>query len=214
MQLRHEQRAQDDRATSAAIPYPFAKRILDATVSAVSVLLLSPVLLLAAAAAALASRGQVFHRHERVSRGRTFQLLKFRTVRRGIPGEPRLVERDPANLTWAGRYVLKPAYFDELPQLINVLRGDISLVGPRPWPPDMVAEQVRAGCDYRLHVMAGLTGPAQLGKGVVTEAHYEGFDLEYVEKCRTLGGLALVRYDLGILLKTLRVVARSEGLKY
>jgi lipopolysaccharide/colanic/teichoic acid biosynthesis glycosyltransferase len=158
-------------------------------------------------------RGPLLHREERISRGRRFELLKFRTLRVGTAGEPRLAERDPANLTWAGRWILKPWYLDELPQLINVLRGDISLVGPRPWTPAMVEKQVADGVDYRLRIVAGLTGPAQVTKGVEGTRYVE-HDLDYVEKCRTLTGWALVRYDLGILVKTLRVIARGEGLDY
>jgi lipopolysaccharide/colanic/teichoic acid biosynthesis glycosyltransferase len=124
----------------------------------------------------------------------------------------RLLEADPSNLTWVGRRLLKPWYVDELPQLLNVLRGDISLVGPRPWPREMVARQVAEGQDYRKHVMAGLTGPAQVSKG--SERLFADLDLEYVERCRTLSASALVRYDFKVLLETLRVIARGEGLNF
>src|SRR5262249_14336022 len=103
-------------------------------------------------------------------RGRRFELIKFRTLRADVldhaNGHARPHESDASNLTWAGRRVLKPWYLDEIPQLFNVLRGDISLVGPRPWPPEMVERQVAEGRDYRLRVMAGLTGPAQVTKGL------------------------------------------------
>ena len=71
----------------------------------------------------------------------------------------RMLEADEANLTWAGRRLLKPWYLDELPQLWNVLRGDMSLVGPRPWPPSMVANQVAKGFTYRERVRRRLDGP-------------------------------------------------------
>jgi lipopolysaccharide/colanic/teichoic acid biosynthesis glycosyltransferase len=159
-----------------------------------------PLLLLAAGATAIATRGRVFHRETRVSRGREFELLKFRSAR-------------GPELTWAGRHVLRPRYLDELPQLLNVLRGDMSLVGPRPWPLELVERQVAEGRDYRLRVMAGLTGSAQITKGI-EGTRYEDLDLDYVEKCKKLAGWALVRYDLGILVGTLRVLARGEGLNY
>ena len=74
-------------------------------------------------------------------------------------------EADAENLTWAGRRLLKPWYLDELPQIWNVLRGDMSLVGPRPWPPSMVANQVAKGFTYRNEFVAGWTGPAQVREG-------------------------------------------------
>src|SRR5437870_1509216 len=80
-------------------------------------------------------------------------------------GHARPHEADPENLTWVGRRVLKPWYVDEVPQLLNVLRGDISLVGPRPWPPELVEAQAAAGFAYRNEIAAGLTGPAQVTKG-------------------------------------------------
>jgi lipopolysaccharide/colanic/teichoic acid biosynthesis glycosyltransferase len=175
--------------------------------------LLAPVLLVVLLAMTLEG-GPIVYRERRVSRGRTFDLLKFRTLRREVlaGGHARLLEADPANLTWAGRRILKPWYLDELPQLVNVLRGDISLVGPRPWPPPLVERQVAEGKDYRLRIMAGLTGPAQVTKG--SDQLYADLDQTYVEACRTLGGWALVRHDLRILRRTIGVIARGEGLSY
>src|SRR6185503_13874505 len=120
----------------------------------------------------------------------------------------RLLEAEPANLTWLGRRVLKPWYVDELPQLLNVVRGDISLVGPRPWPPELVEQQVAGGTDYRLRIVAGLTGPAHVSKG--GDQLYADLDERYLRAYRTLGAWALVRYDLGILRQTVRVLARGE----
>jgi lipopolysaccharide/colanic/teichoic acid biosynthesis glycosyltransferase len=164
-------------------------------------------------------RGGFLYRELRISRGRQFGLLKFRTLRgaaleqmRHEGGHARLYEADSSNLTWAGRRLLKPWYLDELPQLLNVLRGDLSLVGPRPWPPEMVRRQVAEGRDYRNRVAAGLTGPAQVTKGAGIP--YEELDCAYVERCSRLSGLALVRYDLQILRRTLAVVRRGEGLNY
>jgi lipopolysaccharide/colanic/teichoic acid biosynthesis glycosyltransferase len=206
-------------------PYRFSKRVLDTAVASVLLVLLSPVIAVVLAAMAVEmvfsreARSDFLYREPRISRGRTFDLLKFRTLRRDALAEmrragshARLYENDAAHLTWTGRRVLKPWYLDEVPQLLNVLRGDISLVGPRPWPREMVERQVEAGQDYRNHVLAGLTGTAQVTKG--SGRSFENLDLEYVEQSRTLGGWALVRYDLQILLQTVRVMARGEGLNY
>jgi len=201
------------------IPYPLPKRIFDRLLAALLLLVLSALLVVVLAAMVgdmlfvPRDRGPLLRRETRISRGRRFELLKFRTLRRDAPGEPRLAEREPANLTWAGRRILKPWYLDELPQLWNVLRGDISFVGPRPWEPHLVEAQLAAGHDYRLHIVGGLTGTAQVTKGS-GEWRYTERDLEYVEQCRTLGDWALVRYDLGVLRRTLRVLARGEGLDY
>jgi lipopolysaccharide/colanic/teichoic acid biosynthesis glycosyltransferase len=164
-------------------------------------------------------RGGFFYREPRISRGRLFGLLKFRTLRRDVldemraaGGHARLYEADPANLTWVGRRLLKPWYLDELPQLLNVLRGDISLVGPRPWPPEMVRRQVAEGLDYRNRILAGLTGPAQVTKG--EGIAYENLDSRYLECASTLSSWGLVRYDLRILWRTAVVIARGEGLNY
>ena len=201
---------------------PLAKRVLDVVVSATLLLLLSPVALAVLVAFALdvvlerQDRGSLFYREPRISRGRTFGLLKFRTLRADAlaraGGHARLLEADPANLTWLGRRVLKPWYLDEAPQLWNILRGDLSLVGPRPWPPELVEQQRAEGVTYRDEVSAGLTGLAQLTKG--SDQRYADLDIAYVERCRTLAGWALVRYDLEIVLRTVRVVARGEGLSY
>ncbi len=164
-------------------------------------------------------RGGFFYRETRISRGQLFGLLKFRTLRRDVldqmrsaDGHARLYEADPDNLTWTGRRLLKPWYLDEIPQLLNVLRGDMSLVGPRPWPPEMVERQAAEGRDYRNRILAGLTGPAQVTKGEAIS--FEALDSLYVERRRTSSGWALVRYDLQILWRTVTVIARGEGLNY
>lgn len=207
------------------MPYRAPKRLLDATVAGTLLLLASPVVVAVSVATAVdmvlsrPDRGPFFYRERRISKGRRFDLLKFRTLRCDVlaemeaaGGHARLYEADPINLTWAGRRMLKPWYLDELPQLFNVLRGEISLVGPRPWPPEMVERQVADGHDYRNQVVAGLTGPAQVTKG--GDRLYQDLDLEYVRLGRTVGSWALVRYDLGILARTVRVMARGEGLSF
>ena len=206
--------------------YPTPKLILDKVVSAMLLVLLAPVfavVLVAVAADMLlrrADRGPLLYRERRISRGREFDLLKFRTLRLAVldemPGgsHARLHEADETNLTWAGRRVLKPWYLDELPQLWNVLRGDMSLVGPRPWPPSMVADQVARGLTYRNEFVAGWTGPAQVSKGVTQPAGYAALDLEYVDLCRMSSGLRIVRRDLSLLWRTLVVMAKGEGLRF
>jgi len=213
--------------SAAPVPYPPSKRILDKAVSLALLLVLAPVFAVVAAAIALdmtfkpRDRGSWLYRERRISRGREFDLLKFRTLRHdvleraeGAEAHARILEADTSNLTWAGRRVLKPWYLDELPQLFNVLRGDMSLVGPRPWPPLMVEKQVAKGLGYRNEIIAGWTGPAQVQKGITESAGYVELDLAYVEGCLRQRGLELLLMDIGILWRTLKVMARGEGLQY
>jgi len=138
------------------------KRVFDIVLSGVGLLVVSPVLLLAALAVRLGSRGPVFYRQERIGRGFVpFRILKLRTMvvdaeRRG----PAVTVRDDPRVTRVGR-VLRDTKLDELPQLVNVLRGEMSLVGPRP----ELAKYVRQfETEFRsiLHVRPGLTDLATL----------------------------------------------------
>jgi lipopolysaccharide/colanic/teichoic acid biosynthesis glycosyltransferase len=198
------------------------KRALDVLVAGTLLVLLLPVVALVLATFALdvllfpRDRGGFFYREPRISKGRTIGLLKFRTLKRDVlesaGGHARPHEAESENLTWVGRRLLKPWYADEIPQLLNVLRGDISLVGPRPWPPHMVERQRIEGLTYRDEVAAGLTGPAQISKG--SGRRFADLDLDYVERLRTLSSWELLRYELTILLRTVIVIARRQGLSY
>ena len=111
--------------------YPAAKRAFDATASAAGLVLLSPLLAAAALAVKASSPGPVLFRQERMGRGGIpFRLLKFRTMRVGGAG-PEVTVAGDRRVTGVGRF-LRRYKVDELPQLINVVRGDMSLVGPRP----------------------------------------------------------------------------------
>jgi lipopolysaccharide/colanic/teichoic acid biosynthesis glycosyltransferase len=207
--------------------YPTPKLVLDKTLSAALLVVLSPLFAFLFVAMGLDAllrrrdRGPWLYRERRISRGREFDLLKFRTLCREVvkgidPAEShaRLHEADESNLTWAGRRLLKPRYLDELPQIWNVFRGDMSLVGPRPWPPSMVADQIAKGFTYRNEFVAGWTGPAQVQKGVMESAGYTALDTEYVTACRTSSVLSLVRTDLALLWRTVVVMAKGEGLSF
>jgi len=207
--------------------YPTPKLVLDKTLSAILLVLLTPLfafVFVAMAADALVrarDRGAWLYRERRISRGREFDLLKFRTLRREVvaaidpaTSHARLHEGDDSNLTWAGRRLLKPRYLDELPQIWNVFRGDMSLVGPRPWPPSMVDDQVAKGFGYRNEFVAGWTGPAQVEKGIVESSGYAVLDVAYVEACRTRSAWQIVRGDLSLLKRTVVVMAKGEGLRF
>jgi lipopolysaccharide/colanic/teichoic acid biosynthesis glycosyltransferase len=207
------------------VPYPCLKCATDKAIAAALLIVVSPVGFCAVAGMAVDmlcvpdDRGPFLYSERRISRGREFELLKLRTVRvesltRLDPdGYARLLEADPRNLTVAGRF-LKRWYLDELPQLVNILRGDISLVGPRPWPIAMVKEQARSGHNYRNLIQAGWTGPAQITKGSDDRVSYQERDLDYVDACRNLPAPRLLILDLKILAQTIRVLLRGKGLQY
>jgi lipopolysaccharide/colanic/teichoic acid biosynthesis glycosyltransferase len=207
------------------LPYPPAKRVLDRGGGILLALLATPLFGLALGAGALdralhpAARGRWLIRDRRISAGREFDLLKFRVLREDVmteveatDGNARLREAERESLTASGA-LIKRWYLDELPQLVNVIRGELSLVGPRPWPAVMVESQVAKGLDYRLRIRAGWTGPAQASKGE-PDASFERSDLAYVEATRTLSGRELVALDLRTLGKTLRTMLRGEGLQF
>ena len=212
---------------TADVPYPLAKLVFDRVVAAILVFAATPLLLVAVLLMGLdmlfvrRDRGPWFYRERRISRGREFDVLKFRVLRTsaladlaGNPGSyARQYEQDTSNLTWAGS-IIKRIYADELPQLFSVLRGQLSLVGPRPWPVSMVEKQVADGYDYRLRITAGWTGPAQVRKDLGKKGESTRLDVQYVDLCRTLGGLQLVHYDLGILRQSIATMLRGRGLQY
>jgi lipopolysaccharide/colanic/teichoic acid biosynthesis glycosyltransferase len=135
--------------------------VFDVLGALVALVLLSPVLLLTALAVKLDSPGPVFFRQERVGRhGRPFRIHKFRTMAAGAPGPQITVGADPRITRLGG--VLRHYRLDELPQFIDVLRGDMSLVGPRPEVPRYVALYPEHMKRRVLAVRPGITDPASL----------------------------------------------------
>ncbi|HVG74655.1 MAG TPA: sugar transferase [Thermoleophilaceae bacterium] len=182
-------------------------RVLDAVLAAALLLVTSPLLALAALAIRLESRGPVFYRQLRVGRGgERFELWKLRTM---VPGAETMgagiyvVEGD-ARITRVGR-LLRRFSLDELPNLVNVLRGEMAIVGPRP----TVQEQVDRYTDRqlrRLEVKPGITGWAQInGRTSLPWPERIELDVWYVEH-RSL------RLDLRILARTARMLATGHGL--
>jgi lipopolysaccharide/colanic/teichoic acid biosynthesis glycosyltransferase len=164
-------------------------RTLDILLSALFLILLSPLVLVIAIAVIVASGRPILYRGQRVGRGgRFFDMLKFRTLKAGAEerigqylGEE-LVRRTDAELTGVGRW-LKATQLDEIPQLWNVLHGDMSFVGPRPIRPRFFAELAHDLPAYwqRLVVRPGLTGFAQMRRGYETSmAEKLAHDLEWI----------------------------------
>ena len=181
-----------------------AKRAIDVVGSAAGLVALAPLLGGVSAAIAVTMGRPVLFRHVRPGlRGRPFTLLKFRTLRPARPGERMDPATDERRVTPLGR-LLRATSLDELPQLWNVLRGDMSLVGPRPLLPEYLAvytpEQAR-----RHEVRPGLTGWAQVhGRRALPFSRRLELDVWYVDHW-SLG------LDAWILARTVAVVARGRG---
>ena len=189
------------------------KRMLDVTVSLVLLLLFSPFLIGAAVAIKFDDRGPVLYSQDRVTRnGRAFRIFKMRTMRTDAEkfGAVWAEARDP-RITRVGSF-LRQSRIDEMPQLINVLRGDMSLVGPRPERPTFIAQLAEQLPLYneRHMVKAGLTGWAQInypyGASLDDARSKLSYDLYYVKNFSIL-------FDLLILLQTLRVVLWPSGVR-
>ncbi|HEX3581336.1 MAG TPA: sugar transferase [Thermoanaerobaculia bacterium] len=136
------------------------KRLFDVAVSLLAIVVLSPLFGLITLAVKVTSAGPVFYRGERIGRGgSSFRILKFRTMRAGASG-PAVTRGGDARVTPTGR-ILRRSKLDELPQLVNVLRGDMTIVGPRPEAPEFVSLYTD---DERrvLTVRPGVTSPASL----------------------------------------------------
>ena len=143
--------------------YEFVKRLLDVTVGLTLLVLLAIPLLCIAIAVYVSSPGGVFYRQKRVGRhNRIFELYKFRTMYAGADQNgPLCTAANDSRITPLGRF-LRRTKLDELPQLINVVKGDMSLVGPRPQVPRFVEKFPPDQRDLVLAVRPGITGPTQL----------------------------------------------------
>lgn len=196
-----------------------AKRTMDAVLACIALLLLTPLMIVTAILVA-ADGGAVFYRHRRIGRnGVPFQCLKFRTMLPDAEGALRaLLTADPAaqrewqknfklkndpRITWIGRFLRKSS-IDELPQLINVIKGDMALVGPRPIVSD---EILRYGDEISFYYRCrpGITGLWQIsGRNDTSYAQRVRMDVEYAQS------ISLKR-DVIIMIKTAKVVLAGLG---
>ena len=187
--------------------YAHVKRFLDLILAALALAVLSPLLLILAAAVKLSSPGPVFFRQKRVGIHKThFMIFKFRTMRTDAPkDQPTHLLKDPsAFITPVGKF-LRASSLDELPQLINIVRGEMAIVGPRPalWNQfDLIAERDKYGAN---DVRPGLTGLAQVsGRDELPIPVKARLDGDYVKHITFLG-------DLRLILRTVSSVARADG---
>ncbi|MBH9551220.1 sugar transferase [Inhella gelatinilytica] len=197
-----------------------AKRLFDAVLSGCGLVVLLPLLLLIAVWIKLDSPGPVFFRQERVGRaGRSFWIHKFRTMRHAAGGLPLTVGTDD-RVTRAGVF-LRRHKLDELPQLIDVLVGDMSLVGPRPEVPRYVAHYPAALKAQALAVRPGITDPVSLAHldEAALLAQAQDPEREYIERILPAKVQAAVAYaqraslasDCAVLVRTLRTLLQRPS---
>ena len=201
--------------------------MLDVVLSVGLLVLLSPVIVLIAVMILLeglirpASGGPIFLSEPRGSEGRVFRIPKFRIVRMDayhrISSEQKHLhikpmERVPENLTTVGRF-LKKIYLDELPQLFSILKGDMSFVGPRPWPLEPYYDELEQGVLRKKLIRAGLTGLVQANKGNPDSPDEWTLDYAYIGfMASDRSGWAKLLFDLKIVFWSIRTVLQAKGL--
>lgn len=191
--------------------YPVIKKILDRLLALVGLCILSPVFLILVAAIKLDSKGPVLFRQKRVGINKTyFNILKFRTMKIDTPKDmPTHLLKDPQQyITKVGGFLRKTS-LDELPQIINILKGDMAIVGPRPalWNQyDLIEERDKYGAN---DILPGLTGWAQInGRDELSIAVKARLDGEYVKR---MGFLMDVRCILGTVISVVKQEGIVEG---
>lgn len=189
--------------------YHAIKRIIDFTVSLIGMIILLPVFLILIAVIKLDSKGPVLFKQKRIGKNKKeFYILKFRTMKTDTPKDmpTHLLQNPDTFITKVGK-VLRKTSLDELPQIINILKGDMSIVGPRPalWNQyDLIQERDKYGAN---DIYPGLTGWAQVnGRDELAIDVKAKLDGDYVKKMS-------FSFDVSIFFKTVFSVLRSEGVK-
>jgi lipopolysaccharide/colanic/teichoic acid biosynthesis glycosyltransferase len=181
------------------------KRLMDLTFSIAGIILFSPLILVLALIIKLTSKGPVFFSQERVGlKGQRFRIYKLRTMHNNAhPYQISPRDRKDERITWYGRF-LRRTGLDELPQLINVIKGEMSIVGPRPEMP-FITEQYDETARKRLLVKPGITGLWQIygdrKKPIHEDIHY---DIKYLENHS-------LWLDILIILKTIIPIVKGNG---
>ena len=203
------------RNTGLTFEQRFFKRLMDIVVSLLALAVFSPFMLVTAAAIHLEDGGPIFYSQERLTKdGQVFRIYKFRSMRQDAEadGHARLAEVHDKRITRVGE-IIRATRMDEIPQFINILRGEMSVVGPRPERPEIAAEYEKDIPEFafRLKVKAGLTGFAQVyGKYNTTPYDKLKLDLMYIQNYR-------LSTDFEIIFRTLQIIfmkESTEGVKH
>lgn len=186
----------------------FIKRAMDIVLSLIAIIISSPVLLFIGLCIKLYDKGPVFYTQERLTRGgEVFQIIKFRSMRMDSERDgAQLARKDDDRITPVGR-IIRQTHFDELPQIFNILKGEMSFVGPRPERESIAREYetVIPEFSFRLKVKAGLTGYAQIyGKYNTTPYDKLKLDLTYIENYSFW-------MDLKLMLMTFKIIFQKEN---
>lgn len=187
----------------------FFKRCMDLFVSGIGVILVSPIMLVIAICIKLEDGGPVFFKQKRITKGKKeFEILKFRSMIVEAEGDgiARLATKNDCRITKIGK-IIRITRLDELPQLFNILRGEMSVVGPRPERPEILKDYIEECPEmiYRTKVKAGLTGLAQVrGKYNTTPKDKLLFDLLYIERYSFWT-------DIKLILMTIKIIFMRES---
>lgn len=186
------------------------KRVFDIICSFLLLIFLSPLFLIIACVVRFTSSGPVIFRSPRTGyKGAEFIMFKFRTMKNGSGNPKEVIMRGDHRITGIGK-LLRSTHLDELPQLWNVLRGNMSLVGPRPYPPEISAIRVQKNKKFhkRLKIYPGMTGLEQINgreKAVNRGPRFAlALDLVYIKRQGFW-------FDLSIVLRTILVVLKRQG---
>lgn len=197
-----------NRKTLVAWYYPFLKRLSDIVISMTAILLLSPIMIITALSIKLYDRGPVFYKQTRLTKdGRCFEIIKFRSMKMDAEKNgAQLSTVHDDRITPVGK-IIRKLRIDELPQLFNILKNDMAVVGPRPERPEIAVQYAQDIPEFhlRLQVKAGLTGYAQVyGKYNTTPLDKLKLDLIYIAQRSVL-------FDLRILFYTIKIIFIPES---
>lgn len=207
------------------VELPVIKRIFDIIVSSIIFILFLPFLFLLLVWIAFeylffkSSRGSLFYCETRVSRGEPFKLCKFRIFKKSVLERvmkekgfvhTKPLEQNSDNLTYYGR-ILKDIYLDELPQLINILKGEMTLVGPRPTNIKNSNKLKDKGIYTKELMKCGLTGVVQINKNKSSKSDIE-MDMDYINFVSSNPGWKVFLYDIKIIFKTIKTIFEAKGL--
>ena len=197
------------REYALTVEQRIAKRLIDIVCALVLTVITSPIMLITAICIKCYDKGPVLYKQVRCTiGGREFQIMKFRSMRTDAEkdGVARLASKNDSRITPVGRFI-RAVRIDELPQLFNILKGDMSFIGPRPERPEIIRQYVEEMPEFvfRMRVKAGLAGYAQVyGKYNTTPYDKLKLDLSYIENYS-------VWLDIKLMLLTLKILIKAES---